>query len=390
MAALDENELHRIVFAAQSDLGEGILVVDRTQIVYANDAYCRIAGRTREELAKLGSTLDLVVPEDRAPILDRERRRAQGEDVPLFYETTLLRPDGTRVPIEIGLRPAAGGVPGRYVSVVRDVSARRASEAVLRETEERFRRAFSDAATGMAIYDPMGRFTRVNAALCDLLGYSEDEMLRLSYREVTHPEDLEALLTLGRRFQSDHTAPVKFERRYLRKDGSFVWAHVTSSPILDPAGTILYYVTHMIDVSARKTAEDLARKEQVSRRVVRHILRDISDRPSMSTAIRRDLGRSLAKEVTATDLAGCLAFFGSLGAGTLTLERAEGDHYTVHGSDLLEMTPGVGVPTCHIALGFLEGCVARLHGRAALGAEVGCQSTGHSRCRFVVHARSGP
>src|SRR5581483_4260217 len=312
-------------------------------------------------------------------------------DVPLFYETTIVRPDGTRVPIEIGLRPAAGDVPGRYVSVVRDVTSRRASEAALRETEERFRRAFSDAATGMAIYDTQGRFQRVNQALCDLLGYNEEEMLKLTYREVTHPEDLEALVALGRQFISaSATDSVRFERHYRRKDGATVWAHVNSSPILDDQKRTLYYVTHIFDISARKAAEDLTRKDQVSRRVVRHILRDISDRPSTSTAIRRDLGRSLAGETSEETIKGCLDFFGSLGIGALEVESGEGDRYSIRGRDLLEMTPGAGVPTCHIALGFLEGCVARLHGGNALGAELSCQSTGQEACRFVVHARAAP
>ena len=86
---LDGPELHRIVFTAQSDLGEGILVVDRTSIVFANEAYCRITGRTLEELRALGSILEIVVPEDRDKLREREMKRARGEDVPLFYETTI-------------------------------------------------------------------------------------------------------------------------------------------------------------------------------------------------------------------------------------------------------------------------------------------------------------
>ncbi len=88
------------------------------------------------------------------------------------------------------MRIATGAITG-YIGVVGDISERKQREAALRESEERFRRAFDDAPIGIALVKPDGHWLKVNRVLCEMVGYSEAEMLATNFQSITHPDDLE-------------------------------------------------------------------------------------------------------------------------------------------------------------------------------------------------------
>ena len=100
------------------------------------------------------------------------------------------------------------------------------AEASLRQTEDRFRNAFDHAPIGMALVSPEGRWLQVNHALCEITGYSERELLEITFQDITHPDDLEADLVLVRQLLAGDLATYCMEKRYLHKDGQVV---------LDPA-----------------------------------------------------------------------------------------------------------------------------------------------------------
>ncbi|RWE74278.1 MAG: PAS domain S-box protein [Mesorhizobium sp.] len=124
------------------------------------------------------------------------------------------------------------------------------------ESEQRFRRAMEDSAIGVAIVGLDGRIQRANPAFADMLGYSRAEIEALTFPQITHPDDLpigrETMLNVKEgRISSYH-----FEKRYLRKDGTPVWAQLAGSVILDEdAGKPLYLVSQIEDIDARKQAE---------------------------------------------------------------------------------------------------------------------------------------
>jgi PAS domain S-box-containing protein len=133
----------------------------------------------------------------------------------------------------------------------RDVTARKATGVSLRESEERFRSAFDHAPIGMALITRDGRFTQVNRALCELLGYTEQELLNKTSQDVTHPEDLEDDLALATRLWTGEVDTYQTEKRYLHKSGHPVWTHLTGSVARD-AGGLAIGIAQIQDISAQR------------------------------------------------------------------------------------------------------------------------------------------
>ncbi len=131
-------------------------------------------------------------------------------------------------------------------------SERRAAEDRLSRSELRFRAIFEQAAVGMAQVASTGRWLRVNQKLCDILGYSQDEMLQLTFQEITHPEDLQADIGNAQRLLAGEISTYSMEKRYRRKDGTVVWVNVTASPLQDNPLTPGYYIAVVEDISERK------------------------------------------------------------------------------------------------------------------------------------------
>jgi PAS domain S-box-containing protein len=138
----------------------------------------------------------------------------------------------------------------------------------LRESEERYRRTFELAASGMAHISPDRHFMRVNRRLCEMLGYTAEELTRLKGRDISHPGDLDIVNSLRPKLYSGEIPSVRVEKRYLRKDGSVVWAAFTMVLERDAAGQPLYEIAVFDDITARKDAEEALRVERERFRAV--------------------------------------------------------------------------------------------------------------------------
>ena len=143
-------------------------------------------------------------------------------------------------------------------------------ESVLRESEKRFRATFEQAAVGVAHSSLDGRLLLMNQKLCDILGYTPEEILTKTYQEVTHPEDLEAELEYARRLLAGEIESCSYEKRYVRKNGTPIWVNLTASVVRDEeTGKPSYFVAIIEDISARKAAEEALREsEEFNRRIV--------------------------------------------------------------------------------------------------------------------------
>ena len=125
----------------------------------------------------------------------------------------------------------------------------------LRETEEHFRNAFDYAAIGMALVSPQGAWLRVNRSLCNLLGYSEREMLDSNFQAVTHHDDIgNDLANLYRLLQSE-TPTSQVEKRYVHRDGEVVWALNSVSLVRDAEENPAHFIFQIQDITERKRAE---------------------------------------------------------------------------------------------------------------------------------------
>lgn len=137
----------------------------------------------------------------------------------------------------------------------------------------------------------------------------------------------------------------------------------------------------------RRRFESAARQQAVTRKIVRRLLTDLATGPQ-SALQRRQLGRAVAAETESADIAAFLDGFRSMGIGEILFDRASERRYVFRGDSLIEVVPGAAHPTCHIALGYLEGAVAAVERSETLGSEIECQAQGHASCLFVVKART--
>ena len=135
-------------------------------------------------------------------------------------------------------------------------AGREAVEHLLRESEKTFRAMFDVSSVGKIEVIPQdGRFLRANAAMCRLLGYSEAELLDMTVWDVTHPDERESQRELVRRLISGEASEFDVEKRYIREDGSAVWAHTTANVVRDEQGHPVRDFAVIQDIDARKRAE---------------------------------------------------------------------------------------------------------------------------------------
>ncbi len=133
-------------------------------------------------------------------------------------------------------------------------------EDSLAKSEERFRSTFEQAAVGIAHISPDGRWLRINARCCEILGYTRNELEQLTFQDVTYPDDLGADLDHVRRLEEGLEDHYSMEKRYIRKDGSVVWANLTVSVVRKEGGAVQYYISVIEDISSRRFSEEAVRK----------------------------------------------------------------------------------------------------------------------------------
>ena len=157
---------------------------------------------------------------------------------------------------------------GEFVSLFNDVTEHKAAERALKESEARFRSTFDNAAVGIAHVGLDGSWLLVNNRLCEIVGYSRDELMRKTFQEVTHPEDLETDLALFAQLMRGEVATYTLEKRYVHRDGHLVWVSLTTSVQRDEAGRPLYCISVVEDVSRRKLAEQTLQENENRMRAI--------------------------------------------------------------------------------------------------------------------------
>ena len=130
------------------------------------------------------------------------------------------------------------------------------------DSEARFRAIFENAAVGISRVAPDGRWLEVNQRLCDIVGYTREELMTKTFTDITHPEDLKADLRAMRRMLDGEIETYLREKRYYRKDGSIVWVNLTVSMARKADGSPDYFISVIEDISARKLAEEKLRENE--------------------------------------------------------------------------------------------------------------------------------
>jgi PAS domain S-box-containing protein len=240
-----------------------VMVDGEGKIVLVNSRTEKLFGYGRQELA--GQPVEILVPESlrdthqtlRNEYLLQPIARPMGKGLDLSGR----RKDGTQFPVEIGLAPIETEDGSCVLSSIVDISERKLAEERLRESEERFRAAFFQAAVGMSETTIDGHWLLLNDRLCEILGYSRDELLGKSFYDITHPEDRWASRVAVRRLLAGEISSSLIEKRYIRKNGVPVWVRVFMS-LVRGLHNEAFLVRVVDDINERRQAQEKLRESE--------------------------------------------------------------------------------------------------------------------------------
>ena len=153
--------------------------------------------------------------------------------------------------------PPENSKPGRIVGSATDITERKNYEEALRKSEEKFRKIFESSGIGIATLAPDGHFSKVNSSFCEILGYTEADLIGMNFRNITHPGDIEKSLEITKELLKNELIEGKsIEKRYLHKSGDIVWALTTISLIRDIDNKPQFFIAQVQNITKRKKSEE--------------------------------------------------------------------------------------------------------------------------------------
>jgi PAS domain S-box-containing protein len=239
---------------------------------WSEELYRILEEDPEEYEASFESFIEKVHPDDRPMLVEGTSRVPTEGDA---YGPTTIRivfPDGRMKIVEqrIQVRPTA------VIGTIWDVTERYELEEQLRESQERYSNTVELAAVGIAHVEAGGRFIWINRHFCQMLGYSKDELLAFTTKDLSHPEDVSLTDEDRAKLHAGLIDSLTWEKRYIRKDGETIWVRITSTLKRGPEGAPLYDISIVEDISDRKIArrDDGAAESGDLRRVAESRHRD--------------------------------------------------------------------------------------------------------------------
>lgn len=258
-AALAESEA--LFRALAETTSAAIIVYQGNRFKFANPACERLTGYTQAELLEM-DFWEVVHPEHREMVKQRGLARQRGEPVPARYEFKILTKTGEERWIDCSAGSIIFKGQPAGLATAFDITARKRVEAALRESEERYRRLYESMMDAFVSTDMDGRIREFNSVYRDMLGYSEDELRQLTYKDLTPPkwhafEDRIVQEQILRRGYSD-----VYEKEYRRKDGTVFPVELRVFLIRDATGQPAGMWAIVRDITERKRAEAALRESE--------------------------------------------------------------------------------------------------------------------------------
>lgn len=271
------------------------------RLLETNKAFQDMLGYTYEELLRL-SYKDLtpsvwhkaeadivenqVVPRGYSDIYEKEYIRKNGDRFPVDVRTYLIQDDNKQ---SIGLW-----------AIVRDISERKQAEEALRESEALFRSQFEYGNIGIAITSSEKGWLRVNQYICDLLGYSGEELKGKTWAEMTHPEDLPADEAQFNRLLADEIDAYEMDKRYVRKDGEIIVAHLSVSCFRNADRSLRFVISSLLDITETTKAVKKLRTSETTIRALMNATADalfVTDSAGILLALNETSARRFGRSV---------------------------------------------------------------------------------------------
>lgn len=257
-AALVRSEARfRRLFHGSND---ALMVLNREHFLDCNDATLRVFGVPDRETFRARGPADLSPPlqpcgTPSAVLAAQHIKKAFAQDSHRFDWVHRRADTGEEMPCEVILRVIEMDEETVLLATVHDLTERMRAESTLRESEEKFRLAFSDANIGMCLLDLRGVLTQVNDKMCEILGYGRMEIEGLNVADLAIPEDRYLTAVQFDRALVEGLRRITFEKRYRHRDGHVVFGVVTSSLVRDSQGEPRFFISQVQDLSDTKRAE---------------------------------------------------------------------------------------------------------------------------------------
>jgi|SRR5688572_2713255 len=233
---------------------EAIIVYADGRFLYVNPVAAQRLGADRETL--IGHPImDFVHPSSVELVLSRLRHLAATGEAGPPMEVRFVARDGSVIQSEVVSVPITFDGGNAILTLIRDISKRVEAQRALRESEERFGKAFEHSPHGMAFVSLDGHWLRANHALCQMVGYTEDELRGMTFKDISHPDDLPDDLENVRAMISGKSAGYTKVKRYYSKDGKLLWVCVDVFAVRDEGGAPLYFIGQVQNITTQRALE---------------------------------------------------------------------------------------------------------------------------------------
>lgn len=230
-----------------------------TDEIFIGESYSILFGHQFENNIITGQECEnFIHPEDREDYFASAEKAINTDVYRWSEEYRYLKSDGTYAYVKdkaVIIRNEEGQAI-RMIGAMQDITKEKKLKDELLQSEKQFKGAFENSAVGMALVNTEGSYIEVNDRLCEMLGFSNQEMKLLRFQEITHYEDLTIDLDYKEKLDSGKIANFTSEKRFIHKDNSIVWAHMSVSLTKNNKNEIKYYIVQIIDITERKKIEE--------------------------------------------------------------------------------------------------------------------------------------
>ena len=240
----------------------GYVTFDRVgRIEEINFAAVRLLRRSRRQL--LGTTFAICVAKEDIQLFLGHLRECRSSDSPVVTELHLTGREDKKIPVLLSSTATFALMKDGarlYQTAIFDLTERKRAEQALRDSQQRLQATYERAPIGISEASPEGKYVGVNEEFCRILGYTKDEILRCRIKDLTHKEDYPREITLYRQLVAGEIPFYRIEKRYVRKNGTIIWAEILRSIVRDSNGAPLYTIGALRDITEEKKAEAALQK----------------------------------------------------------------------------------------------------------------------------------